>query len=183
MRKLFCALGLLLLLAACAQQEEAVEGNLILTNYAGGAISHITVSHSGGTLSSEAAISDTQLCAFTLPEESDCAYTVSFETEEGEYRLSPGGPDRRLLAAGIRRNHVKEQFPPEGGATGRRSIFAGLRLMASKNSLPMPLSSSGCRKCSRIAASGTSCSKKLIPINFRMAYMASSTPSPPRPWR
>ena len=84
MRKLFCALGLLLLLAACAQQEEAVEGNLILTNYAGGAICHITVSHSGGTLSSEAAISDTQLCAFTLPEESDCAYTVSFETEEGE---------------------------------------------------------------------------------------------------
>ena len=61
MRKLFCALGLLLLLAACAQQEEAVEGNLILTNYAGGAISHITVSHSGGTLSSEAAISDTAL--------------------------------------------------------------------------------------------------------------------------
>ena len=84
MRKLFCALGLLLLLAACAQQEEAVEGNLILTNSAGGASCHITVSHSGGTLSSEAAISDTQLCAFTLPEESDCAYTVSFETEEGE---------------------------------------------------------------------------------------------------
>lgn len=84
MRRLFCALGLLLLLAACAQQEEAVEGNLILTNYAAGAISHITVSHDGGTLSSEAAISDTQLCAFTLPEEANYVYTVSFETAEGE---------------------------------------------------------------------------------------------------
>ncbi len=84
MKKLVCALSLLLLLTACARREES--GNLILTNYAPEAISNITitVSHSGGTLSSEAAISDTQLCAFTLPEESDCAYTVSFETEEGE---------------------------------------------------------------------------------------------------
>ena len=82
MRKILCALGLLLLLAACGQREEA--GNLILTNYAAEAISRITVEYGGGSAVSEAAISDTQLCAFTLPELEDCAYTVSFETEEGE---------------------------------------------------------------------------------------------------
>ena len=61
MRKLFWAFGLLLLLAACGQREEAMEGNLILTNYAPEAISNITVEYGGETLSSEAAISDTQL--------------------------------------------------------------------------------------------------------------------------
>ena len=84
MRKLFWAFGLLLLLAACGQREEAVEGNLILTNYAPEAISNITVEYGGGSASSEEAVSDTQLCAFTLPEEEDLAYTVSFRTEEGE---------------------------------------------------------------------------------------------------
>ena len=84
MRKLFWAFGLLLLLAACGQREEAVEGNLILTNYAPEAISNITVEYGGETLSSEAAISDTQLCSFTLPEEDGLTYTVSFETAEGE---------------------------------------------------------------------------------------------------
>ena len=83
MRKLFWAFGLLLLLAACGQREEAVEGNLILTNYAPEAISNITVEYGGETLSSEAAISDTQLCSFTLPEEDGLTYTVSFETAEG----------------------------------------------------------------------------------------------------
>ena len=82
MRKMLCALGLLLLLAACGQREEA--GNLILTNYAAEAISRITVEYGGETLSSEAAISDTQLCSFTLPEEDGLTYTVSFETAEGE---------------------------------------------------------------------------------------------------
>lgn len=76
---------LLLLLTACGQREEAVEGNLILTNYAAEAIAHISVSQDGEALaSSEAGIADTQLCSFTLPEEEDLAYTVSFETEEGE---------------------------------------------------------------------------------------------------
>ena len=84
MRKLFWAFGLLLLLAACGQREEAVEGNLILTNYAPEAISNITVEYGGGSASSEEAVSDTQLCAFTLPEGEDRAYTVSFETAEGE---------------------------------------------------------------------------------------------------
>ena len=84
MRKLFWAFGLLLLLAACGQREEAVEGNLILTNYATEAISNITVEYGGETLLSEAAISDTQLCSFTLPEEDGLTYTVSFETAEGE---------------------------------------------------------------------------------------------------
>ncbi len=83
MRKLFWAFGLLLLLAACGQREEAVEGNLILTNYAAGSISHVTVEYGGGSASSEEAVSDTQLCAFTLPEGEDRAYTVSFETAEG----------------------------------------------------------------------------------------------------
>ena len=83
MRKLFWAFGLLLLLAACGQREEAVEGNLILTNYAAGSISHVTVECDGGSASSEEAVSDTQLCAFTLPEGEDRAYTVSFETAEG----------------------------------------------------------------------------------------------------
>ena len=84
MKKIFWMLGLLLLLSACGQREETVEGNLILTNYAAGAISGITVQYDGGTVFSEEAISDTQLCAFTLPEEECCTYTVSFETEEGE---------------------------------------------------------------------------------------------------
>lgn len=84
MKKLFWIFGLLLLLTACGQREEAVEGNLILTNYATQAISRITVEYGGETLSSEKAVSDTQLCAFTLPEEEDLAYTVSFRTEEGE---------------------------------------------------------------------------------------------------
>ena len=84
MKKIFWMLGLLLLLSACGQREETVEGNLILTNYAAGAISGITVQYDGGTVFSEEAISDTQLCAFTLPEEECCIYTVSFETEEGE---------------------------------------------------------------------------------------------------
>lgn len=84
MRKLFWAFGLLLLLAACGQREEAVEGNLILTNYAPEAISNITVEYGGGSASSEEAVSDTQLCAFTLPEEEDLTYTASFQTEEGE---------------------------------------------------------------------------------------------------
>ena len=82
MKKLFWICGLLLLLAACGQREEA--GNLILTNYAAQAISHVTVECGGETLSSEAAISDTQLCVFTLPEEAEYAYTVSFETADGE---------------------------------------------------------------------------------------------------
>ena len=60
-----------------------MEGNLILTNYAPEAISNITVEYGGETLSSEAAISDTQLCSFTLPEEDGLTYTVSFETAEG----------------------------------------------------------------------------------------------------
>ena len=67
MKKMFWICGLLLLLTACGQREEAVEGNLILTNSA----------------SSEEAVSDTQLCAFTLPEGEDRSYTVSFETAEG----------------------------------------------------------------------------------------------------
>ena len=83
MKKMFWICGLLLLLAACGQREEAVEGNLILTNYAPEAISSITVEYGGETLSSEAAISDTQLCSFTLPEEDGLTYTVSFETAEG----------------------------------------------------------------------------------------------------
>ena len=82
MKKLVCALSLLLLLTACARREES--GNLILTNYAPAAISNITVEYGGETLSSEAAISDTQLCSFTLPEEDGLTYTVSFETAEGE---------------------------------------------------------------------------------------------------
>ena len=82
MKKLVCALSLLLLLTACARREES--GNLILTNYAPEAISQIIVEYGGETLSSEEAVSDTQLCAFTLPEEEDLAYTVSFRTEEGE---------------------------------------------------------------------------------------------------
>ncbi len=81
MKKLAWALSLLLLLAACGQREET--GNLILTNYAPEAISSITVEYGGETLSSETAISDTQLCAFSLPEKEGLAYTVSFETEEG----------------------------------------------------------------------------------------------------
>jgi hypothetical protein len=84
MKKMFWTAGLLLLLAACGQRGEAVEGNLILTNYAAQAISQIIVEYGGETLSSEEAVSDTQLCAFTLPEEEDLAYTVSFRTEEGE---------------------------------------------------------------------------------------------------
>ena len=84
MKKLFWIFGLLLLLTACGQRGETVEGNLILTNYSAQAISQITVERGGETLSSEAAISNTQLCAFTLPEEADCAYTVSFETADGE---------------------------------------------------------------------------------------------------
>lgn len=84
MKKLFWAFGLLLLLTACGQREGAVEGNLILTNYAAQAISHITVEYDGGSASSEEAISDTQLASFTLPEEEDLTYTVSFQTEEGE---------------------------------------------------------------------------------------------------
>lgn len=83
MKKMFWICGLLLLLTACGQREEAVEGNLILTNYAPEAISNITVEYGGGSASSEEAVSDTQLCAFTLPEGEDRAYTVSFETAEG----------------------------------------------------------------------------------------------------
>ena len=84
MKRLCMAMVLLLLLSACGGREETVEGNLILTNYSSESISHITVICGEETLSSEAAISDTQLCAFTLPEEADCAYTVSFETADGE---------------------------------------------------------------------------------------------------
>ena len=83
MKKLAWALSLLLLLTACGHGKEAVEGNLILTNYASKAISNITVEYDGEALSSEAAISGTQLCSFTLPEKEGLAYTVSFETEEG----------------------------------------------------------------------------------------------------
>ena len=84
MKKMFWICGLLLLLTACGQRGETVEGNLILTNYSAQAISQITVERGGETLSSEAAISDTQLCSFTLPEEDGLTYTVSFETAEGE---------------------------------------------------------------------------------------------------
>ena len=84
MRKLFWAFGLLLLLAACGQREEAMEGNLILTNYAPESISRVTVEYAGGSLLSEATIADTQLCSFSLPEEEALTYTVSFETAEGE---------------------------------------------------------------------------------------------------
>ena len=84
MKKMFWTAGLLLLLAACGQRGETVEGNLILTNYAPEAISAITVEYGGETLLSEAAISDTQLCSFNLPEEDGLTYTVSFETAEGE---------------------------------------------------------------------------------------------------
>ncbi|MCI8910365.1 MAG: hypothetical protein HFG09_06765 [Oscillibacter sp.] len=84
MKKLFWALGLLLLLTACGQREEAVEGNLILTNYAPESISQVSVEYAGGSLLSEAAIADTQLCSFSLPEEAALTYTVSFETAEGE---------------------------------------------------------------------------------------------------
>ena len=82
MKKLVCALSLLLLLTACGRGEES--GNLILTNYAPEDIYNITVEYGGETVSSEAAISDTQLCSFTLPEEDGLTYTVSFETAEGE---------------------------------------------------------------------------------------------------
>ena len=84
MRKLFWAFGLLLLLAACGQREEAVEGNLILTNYAPESISRVSVEYAGGSLLSEETIADTQLCSFSLPEEEALTYTVSFETAEGE---------------------------------------------------------------------------------------------------
>ena len=84
MKKLLWMFGLLLLLTACGQREGTVEGNLILTNYAAQAISHITVEYDGGSASSEGAISDTQLGSFALPEEENLTYTVSFQTEEGE---------------------------------------------------------------------------------------------------
>lgn len=84
MKRLCMAMVLLLLLSACGGREETVEGNLILTNYSSESISHITVVCGEETLSSEAAISDTQLCAFTLPEEESLVYTVSFQTEDGE---------------------------------------------------------------------------------------------------
>ena len=83
MRRHFWIFGLILLLSACGRAEP-VEGNLILTNYASEPVANITVICDGNTFSSEEAISDTQLCSFSLPEKENVSYTVSFETDEGE---------------------------------------------------------------------------------------------------
>ena len=62
-----------------------MDGNLILINYSSTAIASFSVSHNGEAVASAGeGIVDTQLCAFTLPEEAGYAYTVSFETADGE---------------------------------------------------------------------------------------------------
>lgn len=79
---LLFTLSLTLSLVGCGGANDNIvhqDGNLIVTNYSEYEITDITITHLGKNISvSPKAITDTQICYFTIESANDYDYTVSF---------------------------------------------------------------------------------------------------------